>query len=149
MDSLNKRSCLLDSFAHIIGCRPEWFALAVGHTGAEGYHSQECIEVALKMGYAVTTIERKPVAQNPEDGSMRLVSFNQKTAEERFGWALCHTQGVLMGRMPFTNKPHAVAWDDPWISDPGCDQKYSLLDGYNLVNDTNFIPMIYLRIDKL
>jgi len=149
MYSLNKRSCLLDSFAHIIRVRPEWLAMIIGHDGPEGFHSQECINVALGMGFAVTTVERKPVAQNPEDGSMRLVEFNHQTAEGRFGWALCHTEGVLMGRMPFTNKPHAVAWQDPWIHDPGCGQKYQLLDENNLVTDTNFIPMIYLRIDKL
>jgi hypothetical protein len=125
-----------------------WMATLVGHDGTEGYHSQELIDIACKLGYAVTEIQRTPVAQNPEDGSMRMVEFREHR-DIHFGTHMCSCEGVLLGRVPFTNKPHCVAWSDPYAYDPAVDQKYSILDEQNRPTDTNFVPMVFLRIEKL
>ena len=148
IDKLHSRSCVLDSFAHVMLCTPQEFAHRVGHEGHTGYHTQELIDVLSDMGYAVTEIQRSPVAQNPLNGALSVVEFKEHK-DIRFGHHMCAAEGVLLGRVPYTNMPHCVAWSDPFAYDPAVDQKYSILDESNRPTDTNFIPTVFLRINVI
>lgn len=145
---LNERSCLLDSFASILGHEPKTLAKLVGHDGPEGYHSQELIEVALFFGWAVTPIQRCVMSENPVTHDLHVVSFPEGE-DVRFARHLSGREGVIMGFVPMVMKPHAVAWAADHVYDPAIDNYYSLLNEQGEVNDLNFIPQTFLRMDKL
>lgn len=148
MKKLNDRSCVLDSFAYILGTDPLHLARRIYGNGENGYHTQQLIEIASQMGWAVTMFERKALGQNPVTGKVWEVIWADG-GESRFSRNLFQTKGVLLGRTPWTNRPHAVAWKDPYAHDPAIDQKYTIIDPNGRVNDVNFMPLTFLRMDEL
>ena len=79
----HKNSCLLDSFAFLLEKRPMFMIQRLGHSGWEnGFHTQELIEVVLDMGWAVTLVERKPIALNPVTGMVREIHFGDRSADQ-------------------------------------------------------------------
>jgi hypothetical protein len=128
--------------------KPEVLKSEVGHGGPDGYHSQELIEVLLKRGFAVTAIERHPVAQNPLTLDTRPIEF-QEGNDERFSRHLLNGVGVLMGKTPFNSKPHAVSWTGLHVRDSKTKICYEILSEEGMIYDLHFSPQIFLRVDKL
>ena len=144
---LNKRSCVLDSFAYILGVEPKELDRRVGHYGTEGYHTQELIEICLRDGWSVTAIERHPVAMNPETYVNRAIRFSEGN-ERRFARWLAEGTGILLGLTPLTLKTHAVAWNG-LVYDPGIDLYYELLTESGTISDLRFTPQTFLKMDQL
>ncbi len=104
----------------------------IGHDGSAlpysdsayhaGFHSQECIEAAMKLGWLVTPIELFP-AITPNGKEERIIYFGGNDAGNwaRFLQHLKDTSnGVLEGvsRRKGFIIGHAVAWDGLHIYDP-------------------------------
>lgn len=106
----NRRSCVLDAFSYAIGVEPQVLIDIIGHDGSEGVPTQQAISALLTLGYAVTTIERRPSVQDPCTGIVRRVEFSpSQRGYGRWGWELSRGNGVLIGRGN-NNLPHAVPW---------------------------------------
>ena len=98
----------------------------VGHNGAEiGFHTQELIEAMVKLGYAVTEIQRFPVAIHPDNFTNRNVEFDGGN-DLRFAKRLQHQKGILTG-INSTGAPHAVSWINNRILDPATGKSSILL----------------------
>jgi hypothetical protein len=116
----------------VLDLEPKDVITLVGHDGSDepyketgrkaGFHEQECIEVAARLGYACTPIEAVPTISpyvNLGHADPRPIYFDGGLAGNRA--RLLHhmdgTCGVLTGT--YTNRPgdpysvrgHAVAWD--------------------------------------
>ena len=152
MKQTHKRSCLLDSFSLILGVLPERLIEMIGHDGfKDGFHTQELIEVCLQRGHAVTLIERKPSAINPETRQLRYIDFAPRTAAQRFVGALWGKRGVLTGYNSKGNT-HAVAWECNRLWDPSSGLVYPHIRadlGLSEVPQPLFSAWNFLRIDKI
>lgn len=149
MSRTHQYSCLLDSFAHILGLRPLALIDRLGHSGWEhGFHSQELIDVCLEKGLSVTLIERRPVSVNPNTWFTREVFVDHN---KRFLNQIWNHRGILLG----ANKkgvPHAVAWEQNQIWDPANEECYSHLEadiGSEIAVKPKFVAWNFLRIDKI
>ena len=124
----------------------------VGHDGfKEGFHTQELIEVALRRGFAVTSIERQPVAINPDTEQARRIDFPPRTADQRFADCLWDHRGVLTG-FNSKHKTHAVAWECNRLWDPSSGLCYPHIRaeiGLGVVPQPLFYAWNFLRIDKV
>lgn len=128
----NRWSCLPASFSMACDVAFPEFIRMIGHNGDDrpyndkslrrGISIQECVDVAWKLGFAVTSIERYP-ALAPICGSKEFCYVYTKDASlARFMQYLSITQrGVLEG---IRQRPdglwagHACAWDGNLIYDP-------------------------------
>jgi hypothetical protein len=132
--------------------RPMRLIEYLGHTGWDnGFHSQELVDVCLKMGWAVTLIEREPISLNPVSDKITKITFGDRSAEQRFFDCIWNQQGVLTG----TNKvgiPHAVAWEHNRIWDPATGACYSHIEadlGVNASPEPRFSAWNFLRMDRI
>ena len=147
---LHSKSCLLDSFAWVMRLPPHVVATRVGHFGEDaGFHTQELIEAVLGCGWAVTAIERFPVAKNPDTFEVNPIEF-AGGCELRFSRHLRIRPGVLLGRTTITHRNHAVGWDNlsRMAYDPAIDRHITILDeDTNECDDKFFIPHTFLRME--
>jgi hypothetical protein len=102
----------------------------IGHDGSEithaglpeplkrrGFHPQECIEVCMRDGLAVTQIEVNPCAVPAQAGAMpgqptpKMFSvITDETCEDRFERHLFNSRGVIECRTTL-GRGHAVAYE--------------------------------------
>jgi hypothetical protein len=122
----NDWSCLPTAFAMVLGMDPAAFIKQIGHDGGDepyqeaglkmGFHQQECIEVAQRLGFACTPIEIGPTISPHLDGhDARKVYFigGLEGNWERLHRHMQEEDGVLTGMYMTAAKTlgHAVAWD--------------------------------------
>lgn len=147
----HKRSCLLDSFAFLINQRPMFLIQKLGHSGWEnGFHTQELIEVLLDLGWAVTHIERKPIALNPVTGLVREIHFGDRNADRRFADRIRDKIGVLTGEND-KGVPHAVAWeyDRIWDSASAYYPHTKADLGFDECSKPRFTAWNFLQMDRI
>jgi hypothetical protein len=148
----HKYSCLLDSFAFILEKRPMFLIQRLGHSGWEnGFHTQELIEVLLDLGWAVTLIERKPIALNPVTGTVREIHFGDRSADNRFIDRIWDSTGVLTGENS-KKVPHAVAWQCNRIWDSANGACYSHIEADCGAGDCpkpRFTAWNFLQMDRI
>lgn len=127
--SPNGWSCLPTAFAMAMDLEPCDVIRHIGHDGSNepykegsfkaGFHEQECIEVAQRLGFVCTPIEAVPTISPHLDGrDARPIYFGDELADNwtRFLRHLDGTCGVFTGTytLPGESTPfqgHAVAWD--------------------------------------
>lgn len=124
-----------------------------------GFHEQECIEAAQKLGFACTPIEivpqmvlagctvSRPVWFPPYT---QLLATSEETNLRRFYRHLQKSRGVLTGLKNRINSTvkigHAVAWGHNEIYDPqGEGFIYSLTEA----SDYGFNPRVYWKIQEI
>jgi hypothetical protein len=120
----NNWSCLLTSFGIVLDVQDSKLIELIGHDGSEiiypdnpephnhrGFHIQEMIMAAYKLGFMVTPFE--PRASLREVHKFRSIVIEQDI--ESILWA---NTGVLTGMNKF-NQRHAIAWDGIRVYDPG------------------------------
>jgi hypothetical protein len=125
----NRWSCLPTAFAIALDVPVAEVIKRIGHDGSEvafrgqrepncrrGFHIQECIEVALSLGIAVTPVEAFPRHAPAFDVNPVVISFPQGN-EARFRRTIEESRGVITGRGLYTQ--HAVAYGYRVIYDPG------------------------------
>lgn len=113
--------CLLTAFSMALDTDEETLVGLVGHDGSEkinefpdpycrrGFHPQEFIQAAWRLGYSVTPVERLP--------SSKYVTHTQTIDQhEWFQEAVRSTTGVITGITKQAG--HAVAYDRGRIYDP-------------------------------
>lgn len=167
--STNRYSCVLDSFAFIIGVAPSVLIDRVGHLGFErkgegqgirplGYHVQELIGPLADLGYSVTPFELYPVTYDEGSKENRLVWFGNQhnnCNEVRLQRYMTGKNGVLTGRNR-QGTGHAVAWMDGKVHDPAGANVYDLFyrdilsPGPELWFDplAPFLPVCFWRVTK-
>ncbi len=122
---MNPWSCMGVSFSRAIGIEFADFVKCVGHSGAgeanhNGFHPQECIDVALHYGFSCTPIQLfAGMIYGP--GQPPVVLWSKEEATRRFEKYVNSTKrGVFEGiRLKEGNKGigHAVALIDGMIYD--------------------------------
>jgi hypothetical protein len=128
----NAWSCLPTAFASVLNVPVELVIAQIGHDGSEithvglpeplkrrGFHPQECIEVCMRDGMAVTQIEVNPCAV-PTDHRGNGLTFATKlkmfstitneTCEDRFERHLFNSRGVIDCRTTH-GMGHALAYE--------------------------------------
>jgi hypothetical protein len=154
MQKTNDKSCVLDSFAHALDFPIDQMIRDIGHDGSErGFHTQEIIEFFSCL-YAITEIQRAPVAVHPVTWEQTPITFGGMGAEYRFASHLVMDEGVLLG---FNGKgsTHAVSWKNQQAHDPSTGQSFGLLkrDSEGCLEGIEpsplFTPVKFLKIQKL
>lgn len=106
------------------------FVCRIGHDGSDlafptmpepacrrGFHVQECIEVAMQMGFAVTPIELFPRhAPSVSVSPLRVLFGDERGNLARFTRVIRTGRGVLTGRS--RHHCHAVAYHHGAVYDP-------------------------------
>ena len=128
----NRWSCIATSFAMALDIPVAELIRRIGHDGSEivspakepagrrGFHVQECVAVALTLGFAVTPIELFPVSEF-EGGHEKVIAFpaNATTPDGNWDRLRDHiesSRGVLAGQGSRTM--HAVAYECGQLYDP-------------------------------
>jgi hypothetical protein len=135
----NRWSCLPTAFAMALDIPVKEFLHRVGHDGSRiafptesepacrrGFHVQECIDVAVRLGYGVTPIELFPRhAPSLTVPPITITFGNELSNERRFARFIDAGRGVITGLS--RNHGHAVAYERGDIYDPaGHVYRYSL-----------------------
>jgi len=120
-------SCLITSTAMVLNTDIKSLADMIGHDGSavvlpllpepacrRGYHLQEIIDCALKLGYTVTPIEAAPYS-TPDGKSEYPIDFQINNQERIFNY-MHNSIGILTGLGKQWR--HAMAWDGKHIYDP-------------------------------
>ncbi len=142
--------CLLTSTAMVLDKTNEEMIELIGHDGGEivfpdlpepskrqGVHIQEVIDIAIDLGYAVTSIEVSP--SSTTDGKNNFdIKFKESYAD-RLKWHMHHSIGIITGLG--RRWPHAVAWDGKKILDPQ-GRTYDF-------DDIKMGVQVYYRFDKI
>jgi hypothetical protein len=141
----NAWSCLPTAFASVLNLDVDLVIAQIGHDGSEithaglpeplsrrGFHTQECIEICLRDGLAVTQIEVNPcavpAAPGVRPGIMTTVHapkmfsvITGETCDDRFERHLFNSRGVIDCRTR-GGLGHALAYEGygtfAMISDP-------------------------------
>jgi hypothetical protein len=115
------------------------FICRIGHDGSasafptepepacrRGFHVQECIDVALSLGYAVTPIELFPRhAPSLSVAPLEILFGNEQGNRDRFARLINSGRGVITGHG--RQCCHAVAYDRGMVHDPnGLVYRYSI-----------------------
>lgn len=115
------------AFAIALGIPVADLIRLIGHDGSEqvqplpdpagrrGFHSQECIGVALSLGWACTEIVLFP-AQLFSNGATEAIKFACEDNWQRFARHVSRSRGVIEGRV--SNHGHAVAYENGLVLDP-------------------------------
>jgi hypothetical protein len=142
----------LDSFAFLLDKRPIFLIQRLGHSGWEnGFHTQEIIEAMLNLGWAITHIERKPIALNPITGLVREIHFEERSADRRFTDRIWGKTGVLTGENA-KGVPHAVAWKLNRIWDSASGDCYTHIEadlGFGPCPKPRFTAWNFLQMDRI
>jgi len=116
--------------------------------GWRGTHVQECIQIALSLGFAVTPLELYPVIA-AHKGDETFVVVYPEGNERLFKDQILTSRGVLTGKREVPGVgivAHAVAYDHGRIYDPnGVDYAYSL----EACESVQFSPQCAWRIDRI
>jgi hypothetical protein len=135
----NRWSCLPTSFAMVLDVPVEELLRSIGHDGSEiafptepepacrrGFHIQECIDVALRLGCAVTPIELFPRhAPSFSVQPLRVLFGDEQGNLDRFARLIDSGRGIITG--PSRVWRHAVAYDHGIVHDPkGFVYRYSI-----------------------
>ncbi len=115
------RNCLAVASAMALGITYDQLIKSIGHDGQkiifpdlpdpgkrQGFHIQEVVDVAIKMGIAVTPIEALPYS-TPDGQKVYGVNFKIK----RFQNHLIGSRGVITGMKKKWR--HAVYWDGKYV----------------------------------
>jgi|WetSurMetagenome_2_1015567.scaffolds.fasta_scaffold263931_2 hypothetical protein len=128
---LNSWCCMPAAFAIALNVDVLEFIQRIGHDGGEiiwpslkdpcrrrGFHIQECIDVASKLGFSVTPFEMFPRHAPAEPVPAYTVVFGgtEEAAMRRFASIVYRTRGVLTGYTSAAG--HAVAYDQGTVYDP-------------------------------
>ncbi|KKN04907.1 hypothetical protein LCGC14_1092740 [marine sediment metagenome] len=118
--------CLLSSAAMVLDLTNEELIKLIGHDGGDivfpgmpepskrqGFHIQEIIDIAVKLGYSVMAIEVMPASTT--DGENNFDIKIEDHHKRLMGHMNDHT-GIITGRG--RRWPHAVAWDGEKVFDP-------------------------------
>jgi len=146
----NSWSCLLASAAMALDTTTQDLIEMIGHNGSSvifselpepgsrrGFHCQEIVDCAIKLGYLVTPIESLPYST--PDGKLDFPVDFKISNERRLRNHMKDTQGILTG---LSGKwRHAVYWNGEKIYDPR-GRIYSF-DACDMIIDT------YYRFDKI
>lgn len=132
----NTWSCILASAAMVLDTDCKTLTEMIGHDGSEivlpslpepakrrGFHLQEIIDCAIKLGYTVTPIEVLPYS-TPDGKAEFPVNFKIRTDGNLFYWDnksrllsyMKDTKGIITGLA--SQWRHALAWDGKKIYDP-------------------------------
>lgn len=128
-------ACMAASFSMACQIPYEDFIRLLGHDGsaqrwpdsdhAVGFHIQECIDVAIRMGLSCTPIEMEPLHRfSPSSSTIVPIHFanSYKSNEYRFyRYLKCYSHSVVevySERESGEIKGHAVACDGQYIFDP-------------------------------
>jgi hypothetical protein len=128
----NRWSCMATAFAIALGIPVEKLVEIIGHDGSEiispaeephgrrGFSAQECIDVALSMGFACTQIELLPALDFP-GGFRKLITFPHAATSVGGNWTrftkhVSSSRGVIAGNGK--RHGHAVAYENRLIYDP-------------------------------
>jgi len=131
----NSWSCLPASFSMACGISFHDFIDLLGHDGdsrpykdkskRRGFHFQECIEIAWKMGFSCTPIERYPALMHSYgDTEVCPIFFGNSDTDNlvRFVQYLSEAKrGIFEGLRTRNNGSyagHAAAWDGKLVYDP-------------------------------
>jgi hypothetical protein len=133
----NTFSCLITSFAIVLGTPVKKLIDEIGHDGSEiwwpnadepmnkrGFHLQEIVDCCYKRGYTVTTIEPRPVLHSPELNQSKeivlLIDIHKRLSNYMSG-----NIGVLTGLNSCNNR-HAIAWIENQAFDPATGKSIDL-----------------------
>lgn len=157
----NRWSCIATAFAMAMDIPVSDLIHQIGHDGSQivaplaeepagrrGFHSQECITVALSRGFAVTQIEVFPVSLFQGD-RRHVITFPPATAAfdgnwERFLFHVHSSKGVLGGASRRTS--HAVAVDHGHVFDPNGS---SYLYSRSGCESRGFFAQTLWRVDRI
>jgi hypothetical protein len=112
-----------------------------------GHHPQECITVALTLGYAATPVELFPIGNNTglPTHEHRIYFGDDRGNWMRFMNHIRNSRGVLFGTTT-SGQGHAVAYDHNTIFDPdGHEYAYT----QTACEQRGLITTGLYRIDKL
>ncbi len=123
----NGWSCLLASAAMALDTTTQDLVEMIGHDGSviifpdlpeprrrRGFHYQEIVDCAIKLGYSVTPVESLPYAT--PDGKLEFPVDFKISNEKRLWDHMKGTQGIITGLSG--NRGHAVYWDGVQVYDP-------------------------------
>jgi hypothetical protein len=125
----------------------ENFLRRIGHDGSgiafptepepacrRGFHVQECIDVALRLGYAITPIELFPRhAPSFSVPPVRVLFGNEQGNLDRFARLIDSGRGVIAGHG--RHWCHAVAYEHGAIYDPnGCVHPFSACEAHGFIS---------------
>jgi hypothetical protein len=124
----NPWSCLPASFAMACEVPFQTIVGLIGHDGSDlpytnkkyraGFHPQECLEAATKLGWLGALIELFPRI-TPDGVEERVIQFGGDGNWARFLQHLREcSNGVIEGVSVSSGLGHAVAWDGYHIYDP-------------------------------
>ena len=123
--------CLLYSAAMVLDCSPREIVDCVGHEGQEqpwlgegsdlrrNFHPQEIFDYARRR-YAIhfSFIEARPALVPVHEARYTPFEiFTPAYARQRIKRLIKGQKGILTGITPI-DRPHAIAWNDPWVYDP-------------------------------
>jgi hypothetical protein len=112
----NAWSCLPTAFASVLNIQVDLVVAQIGHDGSEithaglpeplkrrGFHPQECFEICLRDGLAVTQIDANPCAVPSAQPGMMTAAHSPKmfstvtgeNCQERFERHLFNSRGVI------------------------------------------------------
>ena len=143
-------SCILASASMALDTAMRDLVKMIGHDGSSvifselpepggrrGFHYQEIVDCAIKLGYLVTPIEALPYST--PDGKLDFPVDFKISNEQRLRDHMRETKGIVTG---LSGKwRHAVYWDGEKIYDPR-GRIYSF-DACDVIIDT------YYRFDKI
>jgi len=152
-------SCIADAFASALGIPVANLIDKIGHTESHGFHVQECIEVAVNLGFACTPIELVPQALLTPTSQPRAVWFPQYklSSDLSLDWGdksgnvlrlythMRGNEGVLTGQVT-SGIGHAVNWHNNEIWDTrerGFAYKFGECDA------NGFHPQCFWKVQKV
>jgi hypothetical protein len=129
----NSWSCLPASFSMVCNVSFQYFIALLGHDGdarpykdkskRRGFHLQECIDIAWKLGFTCMPIELFPAmtyAVGAEVFPVRFGSDDNANLARFMHYLTTTKRGILEGLRAVNGikMGHAVAWDGELIYDP-------------------------------
>jgi hypothetical protein len=150
----NSWSCLPTSVANVIGMPVAEFIALIGHDGNEypygpphehqqrGFHTQECINVLIDLGYSATPVEVYP-SLKPAEESTGIAVF--KDSAMLFYGIVESSIGFICGE--WEGVGHCVANFKGEIVDPRYSWSNKIYGAY-YIHDQNFKPLVYFKVNK-
>lgn len=168
--SPNAWSCLPTAFASALYVEVENLIAQIGHDGSEithtglpeplrrrGFHPQECIEVCMRDGFAVTQIDMTPSAlpadEYRQDYAKETIfsTITGESALDRFERHLFNSGGVLDCRTRL-GRGHALAYYGhvtyAMIADPATEEVFEYRSRRDTMARGIFLVSLY-RLDEI
>jgi len=146
LKKLHGWSCITCAAAMVMGTDEETVIADIGHNGSKyaAFHDSEVIEVAMRMGYAVTCFQLLP--QLLIDGQVKPVP-NAPLRRHNFEQALLNTKGLLQGDGPANR--HAFAYEHGTICDPDSGDTFAFTSIEDLMTQKKFYAQQLLIFTKV